>query len=225
MTAEADQIRERRRAFAAPGSSLDRTVRWLAVGLPALVGVIAALMVITPLGPRGEVSFLLDRNKVQTTANRLVVDNAVYRGEDARGRPFSLSAGAAVQRSVREPVVQMRDLVGRILLDEGPAQLTAELGRYNYDTEQVMVDSEVRFVAADGYHMNSRGVSVDLNNKTMVGSGGVSGATPAGTFSANSIQADLAKRTVALEGRARLHMVPGKMSLPKSALSRPAANR
>jgi lipopolysaccharide export system protein LptC len=214
MTARADQIRERRRAFAAPGSQLDRTVRWLAVGLPALVGVIAALMVVTPLGPRGEVSFLLDRNKVKTTANRLVVDNAVYRGEDAEGRPFSLAAGSAVQRSVTEPVVRMRDLVGRILLDEGPAQITAELGSYNYDTEKVAVDSEVEFVAADGYSMTTRGVSIDLDQKTMAGGGGVSGATPAGTFSANSIEADLAARTVALTGNARLHMVPGQMDLP-----------
>jgi lipopolysaccharide export system protein LptC len=215
MTAKADQIRERRRAFAAPGSPLDKTIRWLAIGLPALVGVIAALMVITPLGPRGEVSFLLDRNKVSTTANRLVVDNAVYRGEDEKGRPFSLSAGAAVQRSVAEPVVQMRDLVGRMLLDEGPAQITAELGRYNYDTQQVAIDSEVRFVTADGYRMNTRGVSVDIDKKTMVGTGGVAGATPAGTFSADSIQANLDARTVALQGRARLHMVPGKMQMPK----------
>ena len=214
MTAKADQIRERRRAFAAPGSPLDRTVRWLAVGLPALVGVIAALMVVTPLGPRGEVSFLLDRNKVSTTANRLVVDNAVYRGADEKGRPFSLSAGSAVQHSVAEPVVQMRDLVGRMLLDDGPAQITAELGRYNYDTQQVAIDSELRFATADGYRMNTRGVSVDIDKKTMVGNGGVAGATPAGTFSADSIQANLDTRTVALQGRARLHMVPGKMQVP-----------
>jgi lipopolysaccharide export system protein LptC len=214
MTARADRIRERRRAFAAPGSSLDRTVRWLAVGLPALVGVLAALMVVTPLGPRGEVSFLLDRNKVSTTANRLVVDNAVYRGEDAEGRPFTLSAGSAVQRSVTVPVVRMRDLVGRMLLQEGPAQITAELGSYNYRTEQVAVDSEVNFVAADGYRMTTRGVSIDLGDKTMTGGGGVSGATPAGTFSADSIEANLATRTVALKGRARLRMIPGKMELP-----------
>ena len=66
MTAQADRIRNRRRAFAAPGSPLDRTVRWLALGLPALVGVVVALMIVTPLGPRGEVSFLLNRNKVAT---------------------------------------------------------------------------------------------------------------------------------------------------------------
>lgn len=214
MTAKADQIRQRRRAFAAPGSSLDRTVRWLAVGLPAALGVIAALMVVTPLGPRGEVSFLLDRNKVSTTPNRLVVDSAVYRGEDGKGRPFSLSAGAAVQHSVSQPVVQMRDLVGRILLDDGPAQITADLGSYNYNTQQIAIDSEVRFVAADGYRMNTRGVSVDLDKKTMVGSGGIAGSTPAGTFSADSMQANLTARTVALQGRAHLRMVPSKMDVP-----------
>ncbi len=214
MTAKADQIRNRRRVFAAPGSPLDRTVRWLSIGLPALVGVIAALMVITPLGPRGEVSFLLDRNKVSTTANRLVLNKALYRGEDGKGRPFSLSAGSAVQHSVSEPVVQMRDLIGRILLDEGPAQITAELGSYNYNTQQVAIDSDVKVVTADGYRMSTRGVSVDLDKKTMVGSGGVAGETPAGTFSADSMNADLNARTVALQGRARLHMVPGKMQVP-----------
>jgi len=214
MTARADKIRDRRRAFAAPGSSLDKTVRWLAIGLPALVGVIAALMVISPLGPRGEVSFLLDRNKVALTPNRLVVNNAVYRGEDGKGRPFSLTAGAAVQHSVTVPVVQMRNLVGRMLLDEGPAQLTADLGSYNYNTQKVDVDSDVKFVAADGYHMTTRGVSVDLSKKSMVGSGGVQGQTPAGTFSANSMQADLNARTVALQGRAHLRMIPGKMQVP-----------
>lgn len=215
MTAQADQMRNRRRAFAAPGGSLDRIVRWLAVGLPALVGAIAALMIVTPLGPRGEVSFLLDRNKVAVAPNRLLVDNAVYRGEDAKGRPFSLSAGQAVQHSIAQPVVQMRDLVARILLPEGPAQLSAELGRYNYDTDKVMVDSQVNFVASDGYRMSARGVSIDLDNKTMVGTGGVEGVVPAGTFSANAIHADLESRTVALQGNAKLRMVPGKMQVPR----------
>jgi lipopolysaccharide export system protein LptC len=211
MTRQADQMRNRRRAFAAPGSSLDRTVRWLAIGLPALVGVVVALMVVTPLGPRGEVSFLLNRNKVATAPNRLFVNNAVYRGEDDRGREFSLSAGEAVQHSAREPVVQMRNLIGRMLLQEGPAVLTAPDGTYNYETQLVTVPNEVRFVAADGYRMNTSGVSIDLENKTVVGTGGVAGAVPAGTFSADSIHANLDQRTVSLDGHARLRMVPGKM--------------
>ena len=215
MTAEADRKRDARRAFAAPGGSLDRIVRLLAVGLPAMIGVIAALMIITPLSPRGEVSFILDRNKVAIAEDRLRVDNAVYRGEDNEGRPFSLSAGEAVQRSVTEPVVRMRDLVARILLSQGPAVLEADAGRYDFEADTVAIDDRVVFVAADGYRMTASGVVIDLKDKVLVGSGGIEGAIPAGTFSANTIRADLAERTITLAGNARLRMVPGRLRMPR----------
>src|SRR5690606_6541755 len=161
VSRRADQIRARRRAFALPGGSLDRTIRILAVALPALVGAVAATMLIAPLSPRGEVSFLLDRNKVATAEDRLRVDNAMYRGQDNRGRPFSLTAGEAVQSSERVPVVRLQDLTARLLLSEGPAVLTAPAGRYAIDEQRVIVDGIVRFAAADGYRMTARDVSID----------------------------------------------------------------
>src|SRR5690349_9463846 len=105
MTATAENLRSRRQVFAAPGGSHDRLVRRLATLLPALIGVVAALMILTPLTPRGEVSFLLDRNKVAIAENRLSVDNAMYRGEDNKGRPFSVIAGEAIQQSSSVPIV------------------------------------------------------------------------------------------------------------------------
>ncbi|HYD24910.1 MAG TPA: LPS export ABC transporter periplasmic protein LptC [Croceibacterium sp.] len=214
MSQQADQIRDRRRAFAAPGSPLDRAVRLLAVVLPALVGAVAATMLIAPLSPRGEVSFLLDRNKVATAEDRLRVDNAMYRGEDKRGRPFSLSAGEAVQASASVPVVRMQDLTARMLLSEGPAVLNAPAGRYAIDDQRVMVDGVVSFVAADGYRMTARNVAIDLPGRSLVGAGRVEGAVPAGTFSADTIRADLDARTLTLAGNARLNMVPGRLRMP-----------
>ena len=100
MSQQADQIRDKRRAFAAPGSPLDRTVRVLAVALPALMGAVLATMLIAPLSPRGEVSFILDRNKADIANDRLRLDKAMCRGEDKRGRPFS-PASAPKTRSRR----------------------------------------------------------------------------------------------------------------------------
>ncbi|MFN3511240.1 MAG: LPS export ABC transporter periplasmic protein LptC, partial [Tsuneonella troitsensis] len=119
-TQEAKELRSARQHFAAPGGTHDKVVSFLSKALPMAIGVIAALMIVTPLSPRGEVSFLLDRNKVEVIDERLRVDNAMYRGADAEGRPFSLTAGEAVQRSGREGIVRMQDLVARILLAEGP---------------------------------------------------------------------------------------------------------
>jgi len=214
MSQQADQIRDRRRHFALPGSALDKTVKLLAVALPALVGAIAAAMLIAPLGPRGEVSFLLDRNKVETARDRLRVDNAMYRGRDDKGRPFSLTAGEAVQHSVTVPVVELADLTARMQLSEGPAVLLAPAGRYNIDDQQVAVDGVVRFATSDGYRMAVRNVAIDLPSRAVTGTGGVQGAIPAGTFSADSIHADLEGRVLTLSGRARLRMVPGQLRMP-----------
>jgi lipopolysaccharide export system protein LptC len=178
------------------------------------VGVLAALMIITPLSPRGEVSFLLDRNKVAVIDERLRVDNALYRGQDDQGRPFSLTAGEAVQQSSAEGVVRMSDLVARILLSDGPARIGSASGAYNIEDEIMTAPDEVRVVTADGYSLLASGVSIDLDTKRMVGDGGVSGEIPAGTFSANSLEVDIEERTIALEGNANLRMVPGKLRMP-----------
>lgn len=171
----------------------------------------AALMIISPLTPRGEVSFLLDRNKARQIEERLRVDNAMYRGQDNSGRPFSLTAGEAVQQSSAEGIVRLRDMVARIILPEGPARLSADGGQYILRSERVEVAGPVRLEAADGYRMTASGVAIDLPAKRMVGSGGVSGAVPAGTFSADRIAVDMEARTVTLDGNARLSMIPGRL--------------
>lgn len=207
-------LRSRRQHWAAPGGTHDRLVRFLGAALPMAIGVLAALMVISPLSPRGEISFLLDRNKVAMIKERLSVADALYRGTDNRGRPFSLTAGAAVQRSSAEGIVRMEDLVARMLLAEGPARLTAGAGEYALAREQVTVLGPMRLEAADGYRMTASGVAVDLRNRRLVGAGGVEGAIPAGTFRADRLTADLSARTITLSGNARLRMIPGKLRMP-----------
>lgn len=215
MTQEADVIRDRRRAFAAPGGSHDRVVRFLAKWLPAGIGVVAAVMILSPLSQRGEVNFLLDRNKVDVTTERLRLNNATYRGLDNRDRPFTVIAGSAVQQSARIPVVLMEDLTARLQLSEGPGEITAKGGAFDTRNERFTANGDVNFRAADGYHMVASDVTIDLRHRLLTGKGGVSGSVPTGTFSADRIVANLDDRTVALEGNARLRMVPGKIRMPQ----------
>ena len=213
-TNEAKQLRNQRQHFAAPGGSHDRLVTFLGKALPMGVGIVAALMIITPLSPGTEVSFLLDRNKVAMIDERLSVSNAMYRGQDDGGRPFSLTAGEAVQRSSREGIVRIEDMMAQILLRDGPARISAEGGAYDIDAEVMTVDGPLRLSAADGYTMTARGVSVDLQSRVMVGDGRVEGAVPAGTFEADRIEVDIDERKISLRGNARLTMRPGELRVP-----------
>ena len=214
MTVQADQIRSKRRRFANPGGSHDRLVRTLAVALPAGIGVLAAIMVFSPLSPRGEISFLLDRNKVAVVDDRLRVDRAMYRGADDQGRPFSITAGSAVQRTAANPVVTLQELVARMLLTQGPAVLSASSGAYDMDAQQMRIFGPVMFATADGYRMTAQDVDIDVEQQRMASRGRVSGEVPAGTFTADRIVSDLNARTVTLDGNARLRMTPGRMRMP-----------
>ena len=215
MTAQADLVQDRRRRFAAPGGSHDRLIAFLSKALPAAIGLIAAIMVLSPLSPRGEIGFLLDRNEVAITSERLAVDSAMYRGKDSQGRPFRVLAGSAAQESADVPVVDLDDLQAQLQMTEGPARISAPSGSYDYRTEQITVDGPVVFSAADGYRMETKNVRIDLDSQVAVCAGGVSGSVPTGSFSADRIYADLRGRNVRLEGNARLRMVPGKLRVPE----------
>ena len=212
MSAQATIVRHKRREQAAPGGSHDRLIHFQLVALPICIGVLVALMVLAPVASQGEVSFLLDRNQVELTENRMTVDNAMYRGADNDGRPFSVQAGSALQRTGERQIVEMNDLTARILLNEGPAVLTAQNGAYNLNAKSIRFPGAVNFTASDGYRMIARNVSVLLPEQRVVGDGRVDGRVPSGTFSADRIEADLQARTLSLIGDARLRMEPAALT-------------
>jgi lipopolysaccharide export system protein LptC len=209
MSDVAVQLQSRRRAWAHPGSSHDGVVRLLNYALPAAIGILAGFLVIMPMFTGGDVSFLLDKNRIDFASERLRIQSAEYRGEDNKGQPFKINAGSAVQKSSDNPVVQLKDLSAEIGLSEGPATLRADSGRYLMDKKQVQVDGPIAFRTSDGYTLDTNNATVDLNTKQMQSSGGgISGKTPTGAFTADRLSADLEKRTVTLDGNARLRIYP-----------------
>jgi lipopolysaccharide export system protein LptC len=206
MSVQADQQRDVRRQWAQPGGSHDRLVALLKNWLPVAVGVLAALLATAPFTGGDKVSFVLDKNKVEVAKDRMRLTEALYRGEDSKGQPFSLRAGSAVQKSSREPIVDLNSMSARILLSDGPAVLTAQKGRYDMDTERVGIQGPVQFEAAGGYRLTTRDVGIDLKTRRMRSAGRVDGRIPIGTFSGDHLEADMGARTVTLNGRASLRI-------------------
>lgn len=209
MSERADLDRTMRRMWATSGSNHDRVVRILRYGLPLVIGVVAAVLVFSPFTQRAEISFLLSKDKVDMASERMKVTRAEYRGQDAKGQPFALLAGSAVQKSSAEPIVRMTDLSGAIRLNDGPATIVAKQSAYNMDTEKVAVPGLVQVRSANGYRIDASNVAVDLKTRSLAGTGGVNGSLNIGQFSANQLTADLDKRIVRLQGNARLRINQG----------------
>ncbi|MGE4431843.1 MAG: LPS export ABC transporter periplasmic protein LptC [Sphingobium sp.] len=206
MSRLADTQRTSRQHWAMPGGTHDRIIRLLKNLLPMGVGALAAFLAAAPFTSQNDVSFVLDKKGVEIAPERMKVREALYRGADSKGRPFSLRAGSAVQKSSHDPVVMMKDLSARLLMNDGAAVLKADQGRYNLDDEQMMVVGPVQFDSAQGYRLTTQDVNIDLKARTMNSAGRVYGRIPMGPFDADHLQADLNERTVTLVGNARLRI-------------------
>jgi lipopolysaccharide export system protein LptC len=205
----AERGREVKQQWAVPGSSHDRVIRIAKIGLPSAVGVLIAFLAVAPLEDKGDVSFILDKNKVDNAPERMRVDVARYVGEDDQGRPFQIVAQSAVQPSSEDPVVVIRGMLARLALPQGPVTLAANLARYNLDEQQVQVVGPIRVTGPEGYRLNTSDVTVDLKERLVTGSGGVTGEMKLGQFAAGQLRADLGERTFMLERGARLKIVQG----------------
>ena len=204
-------LRERadKQRWAVPGSAHDRLVRWSKVALPSAVGVLIAVLMLAPLDKRGDVSFILDKKKVESAPERMRVETARYVGADNKGQKFEITAQHAIQRSSDVPVVDIDGMFARLALFNGPLMIAANQGQYDLDTQQVEVSGPVRVVGPDGYRLETRDVKVDLKGRQLTSSGPVSGQMRLGQFQAGRLHADLGERKVVLDGGARLKIVQG----------------
>lgn len=207
-TAIAGRVRTARQRWAAPGSRHDRLIGLLNTGLPVAIGVLAAFLVMAPLTASNEVSFVLDKNKVEVAKERMKLQAATYRGQDDKGQAFALNAGSAVQQSSSVPIVHINGMAADLQMQDGPATLRANQGRYDLNSEQMTVDGPIAFRAANGYRLDTSDATIDLKAKTMRSQGKVTGTVPQGIFSADTLSADLDGRVVRLNGNARLRIVP-----------------
>jgi lipopolysaccharide export system protein LptC len=205
------QTRERivKQRWAEPGSGHDRIVRWTKIALPSAVGVLVAILALAPLDKKGDVSFILDKKKVQSAPERMRVEAARYTGTDNKGQQFEMTANRAIQPSSDTPLVNINGLFARLNLQQGPMLIAADQGRYNIDTQRVAIDGPVKVAGADGFKLNTSNVMVDMKERQLASQGPAAGEMRLGQFRANHIRADLGDHTVVLDGGARLKIVQG----------------
>lgn len=215
MSVLADRARSQRQLWAVPGSSHDRTIRIARVVLPIAVAVLIVLLALAPITVGRDISFVLSKDHVDIAHERMRVTMANYRGHDSKGQPFTLRAASAVQASSRDPIVRLNSLSARIALADGPAAIVARNGRYDMNSEKVMIDGEVLFRSADGFELRTRDVTLDMKTRDVTSGGAVDGRMPLGTFSGGRLSADLNTRTVTLDRGARLHIVQARSRGPR----------
>jgi len=209
MSEAATNGRAVKQRWAIPGSAHDRIVRFTKIALPSAVGILIAALAIAPLDKHGDVSFILDKKKVENAPERMRVEQAKYVGTDDKGQRFEMTARRALQRSSDVPLVDIWGMFARLGLEKGPLMIAANQGQYNLETQKVAINGPVKVAGPDGYRLATRDVSVDLKQRQLASAGPVAGQMRLGQFQAGHLHANLGDRTVVLDGGARLKIVQG----------------
>ena len=209
MSEAALRNRSTKQRWAIPGGAHDRVVAWTKIGLPMAVGVLIAILMLAPLDKRDDVSFILDKKKVDSAPERMRVEAARYTGSDDKGQLFSIRAERAIQRSSDVPLIDIAGMSARLSLANGPVSLAANRGRYDIDAQRLAIDGPVSLAGPDGYRLSTSDVLVDLKARHLQSAGPVTGSMRLGSFEAGQLEADLGERTIHLTGGARLKIVQG----------------
>ena len=204
MSSEASALRLN---AAPPGGAWDRLVATLKLALPAAAVAVLVTCLVWPLTTQREFSFILSKDRVAEARERLRMDRAVYRGEDSKGQPFTITAASAVQKTSDTPIVELRDISAELRTADGPARADADVGLYDLERESIDIVGPVKLESASGYRLDTRDVSVDLATRRVTGSGAVTGRMPLGTFKSGRLRADVDGRSVILDRGASLRIV------------------
>ncbi len=194
------------RAIIPIGGAYDRWL-WLAKRLlPILAGALLITLVLLPVFGTREFSFMLDKNRVAVSHDRLQLIRPVYQGSDSQGQRFIIEAARAVQRSSADPTVELQGLNARLNSVNGVAEVSAPLGDYDLKTEHLTVRGSLNVSRADGYHFETAMAEVDLKARTAMSRSGVSGTAPMGTFRADGFELNIDTGRIVFSGHTRVHL-------------------
>lgn len=127
-------------------------------------------------------------------------------GQDARGRPYFVTAQSATQVPGNDTQVTMTDIEADLLLEDGREwiALFATSGRVDSQSEELLLSGEISIYSDSGYEFHATEVQVTSAGDELKSSKPVSGHGPLGALTANSMTAREAGDFIRFDGNVRV---------------------
>jgi hypothetical protein len=126
--------------------------------------------------------------------------NPRFIGRSEQGGPYQLSAELAERpRGENQPI----ELIAPVYRTEAGTIMLAPRGIYDEEAQTVVFDGEVLFADRGGNRFTTPNMIVDLEQGTLTGRGGVTGAGPLGVLQAESYELRDSDRALVLRGGVR----------------------
>ncbi len=192
-----------------------RAVTWMKVLLPLAALVLIAAIFVTARH-KGDLTKIFTAEELATLGAGLRLDNPRFAGVTERGEPFAIRADWALPDSALPRLIDLAHPAGEIELSDGRTiAASAATGRMHRANKTLMLEGGVVLDTSDGYHVETDLVEFNLDAKTAIAPGPVSGTGPTGQIDAGSFRAAAGEDSIGagkiwFENRVRLVFIPGK---------------
>lgn len=201
------------------GGLYDKVIVLLRGLLPVCAVALAVLTAAYPFFNERETSFVLARDSVEASEDRLRMVNPRYSGIDADDRPFKVRAASAVQPRGVADEVTLTAITASMELQGGiNVSIDAGTGTYRPSQEILALSGPVTVVTSNGYRIDASDSVVDLDDHLVTSEQKVDAAGPLGRFKAKGFQARIDEDKLLFIGGVSALITPKKASLPVTQL-------
>ena len=212
-----------------------RHTRWVRLfrrAIPFGAGLAVVVYVgLSALNPLKAVNASVTMGPLSVSGTKVTMENPRLTGYRKEGRPYEVTAAAALQ-DVRKPtLVELKQMRGRLATDDngGVARIEAQSGVFDTAKEFLDLKDDVRLWTEAGQEMRLRSAAVDFKAGTVRSKEPVAVAFPEGTIDAESLEVADSGKTLAFVGRVRAVFSgePARGTTPKARpeATKPAATK
>lgn len=165
-----------------------RVVAILKVGLPLVALAMLAALFLTSGDERVQGELTFTPGDLAALGDGMRLTEPVFSGVTERMDRFRFTAAAVVPDAAPPTRAAVETLAGRIDFADGErADLRAETGDLDLETQRMTLRGAVRVESADGFSFGADRVDIDLKAGGLTASGAVAGAGPMGRIDAGRL--------------------------------------
>jgi len=166
-----------------------RFVGLMKVMLPVLAVALFGVVLAWPQIVRRADGFRISFASVEEQDGSLTMEKARYRGTDAKGQPFLVTADSAIQATGDAKQIVLDQVTADITLNGGTwITLQSRTGLYEQEMQRLTLEGNVNLFTDHGYEFHGHLAEIDLREGTIASDQKVWGQGPLGRLQANGMR-------------------------------------
>ncbi len=187
-----------------------RRVRFLRKAVPVILGIgLIGLLLVNFLNPLRWIRVPTEFGTLVISGSRITMEAPRLAGYTKDKREYEVSATAAAQDTKTPQIVEMKDIRGRIAMqDKSTVTLTAVEGIYDIKADILNLNHQITIDSTAGYHGRLSEAVVEIKNGRIVSEKPVQLKMPQGTLDANRMEATESGAVIRFEGGVVMMLTP-----------------